>query len=107
MFNLINECFFFCEIIFMYFYGYFLFFFVFNEIKRFIYILIFYFLIMELNGIILFDMKIFCFFRFFWSKFKNLYLVFFKFLLKSKFVNLFLIRYFRERNYLMNCMVRW
>jgi len=43
---------------------------------------------MELNGIILFDMNIFCFFRFYWSKLRDLYPALCKLLSKSESVKL-------------------
>lgn len=65
--------------------------------RRFIYILIILdYLIMELNGIILFDMNIFCFFRFSWSKLKDLYPALCKLLSKSKSVKLSMTQYSRQ-----------
>ena len=54
---------------------------------------------MELNGLILFDKNIFCFFRFSWSKLKDLYPALCKLLSKSKSVTLSLTQYTRQRNF--------
>lgn len=55
-----------------------------KETRRSIYILILDYIIMELIGITLFEMNIFCFFRFSWNKLRDLYPALCKLLSKSK-----------------------